>query len=319
MTTSTHYPIMGTVVQITLHIDGSIDGPMAEDIDTAIVEELNSLETTFSAFNPESELSTWRIGQVTVPSNHLETVLAATLRYQLSSGGRFNPLAGEICQVWAEAARSGEPPDRGELERLARGIEVPRYALAPARPTADCSRLNLNAIAKGYCVDAAAQFALQTFANLEAIVINAGGDLLDRRRTPDSDHERAPIPTDDSPIFGVENPHRPYDNEPPLCQIRIHNQALATSGQARRGIRIGSEWYGHCLDPRTGQPVSKIASVTVIAPTAMDADALATIFTLTEPEAAIALADAAPGVGVFIVDNDRQQHANGYWSDRIER
>ena len=131
MTTSTHYPIMRTVVQITLHIDGSIDGPTAEDIDTAIVEELNSLETTFSAFNPESELSTWRIGQIAVPSNHLETVLAAALRYQLSSGGRFNPLAGEISQVWAEATRSGEPPDRGAG---ARPQEHPQHEHQRTRP-----------------------------------------------------------------------------------------------------------------------------------------------------------------------------------------
>lgn len=57
-------------------------------------------------------------------------------------------------------------------------------------------------------------------------------------------------------------------------RIVLHNQAVTTSGNYRSGTRIGNKFYGHVMDPLTGYPVDNgVVSVTVIANTAMEADA----------------------------------------------
>jgi thiamine biosynthesis lipoprotein len=98
-----------------------------------------------------------------------------------------------------------------------------------------------------------------------------------------------------------------------LFTIRLANGAIATSGQARRGFRVGGRWYGHCLDARTGMPIEHLASVSVIAPTAMLADVLATVMSTMTPEEGVDWIEGSEwsdSVGVFFVDIDGSHRAN---------
>ncbi|HOB06218.1 MAG TPA: FAD:protein FMN transferase [Propionibacteriaceae bacterium] len=150
----------------------------------------------------------------------------------------------------------------GALERDGLSIEL-RYVLAMAERFRDLSGgaldaglppdLDLDAIAKGYIVDRAA-VAVAT-AGAWSVLVNIGGDLV----------HQGPVPVE----VGIEDPRTPYDNAPPLTTVKLAGRALATSGIARRGQ--------HIRDPRTGQPSTATLSVTVIADSALVADALATV------------------------------------------
>ena len=167
------------------------------------------------------------------------------------------------------------------LAELAASIREPRFAIdGHGRPvrTGDCSMLNLNAFAKGWIVDRALELGWAT-GLAASIVVNAGGDLA---------HRGEPAVQ-----VGVENPLRPYDNEPPLMTLALSNAGMATSGRARKGYRIGGRWYSHVIDPRTGHTVDTVASVTVIAPSAADADALATVLGVLPPDEADRLGAAS--------------------------
>ena len=78
-------------------------------------------------------------------------------------------------------------------------------------------------------------------------------------------------------------------------------RALATSGSRAQSFVHGGRRYGHILDPRTGWPAEGVVSVTVVAPTATRADALATAFCAMGPEASLDYCRSRPEIGVVLV------------------
>ncbi|MCU1394393.1 MAG: FAD:protein transferase [Ilumatobacteraceae bacterium] len=292
-----HQPLLGTVVEVRI---AGADAAAAES-DRRIVAEVQRLEQVFSVYEPTSELSRWRRGDDVAISAELDEVLRLALRWQVLSGGAFNPAAGVLGRMWSEAAAHDAEPDPDTLLAAAMSIQAPRFAVGPAgpRPIADCATIDLNAIAKGYIVDRAV-VAGCAVGGVQSVVVNAGGDLLHRGAG--------------SLRVGIENPATPYDNAPPLLTVEIAGRGLATSGSARRGVRIGGRWYSHVVDPRTGRPVDHVRSASVIAHDATTADAVATVVGVLAPAAAIAFADALDDVSCCTVDDAGTVWRSAGWS-----
>jgi len=279
-----HQPLLGTVVEV--RCDGA-DEDQAEAVDAAVVAETARLERVFTVHDPGSELRRWQRGEVEAPGPELADVLALALDWQLRSGGAFNPAAGAVAALWRAAEARGEPPTPAEQAAVAAVVRRPLYHLDPegvprldiaVDPGAERGVLDLNALAKGWIVDRA-MAAGRSVAPPEAdLVVSAGGDL--RHTGPGSAR------------VGIENPLRPYDNEPPVVTVEVSDAGLATSGRARRGFRIGGRWYGHVVDPRTGATVDHVAGITVVGPDAATADVLATILGLMVPADAAAHGEA---------------------------
>jgi thiamine biosynthesis lipoprotein len=80
---------------------------------------------------------------------------------------------------------------------------------------------------------------------------------------------------------------------------------LGTSGGAFQHFVVDGKVYGHILDPRTGEPATGPASVTVLAPSAADADALSTAFFLLGAEAAEAFVAGHPEIGIVLVEEEQ--------------
>jgi hypothetical protein len=99
-----------------------------------------------------------------------------------------------------------------------------------------------------------------------------------------------------------------------MAAIHVHERGLATSGGYRRGVRIQGQWYSHILDPRTGRSVDHVASATVIAATARDADALATIFSVLSPAETEQFAAARPDVEYLLITRDGKKISSPGWS-----
>ena len=83
--------------------------------------------------------------------------------------------------------------------------------------------------------------------------------------------------------MGVRNPLRPARR---LGHLRLYNRALATSGSGTQFFMHDGHRYGHILDPRSGRPAEGVLSISVLAPTAAQADALSTAFYVMGPDAA---------------------------------
>ena len=101
--------------------------------------------------------------------------------------------------------------------------------------------------------------------------------------------------------IGVAAPWADSESSDPLVFIQIKDRSVATSGSSQRGFRIGGKWYSHVFDPRTGTPVERVASATVVARGAVDADALAKACCVLEPEQSLRLIQSLPDTECLIV------------------
>ena len=135
--------------------------------------------------------------------------------------------------------------------------------------------LMLNSFAKSYIIKHASD-AANTSANVNAVIVNIGGDMVVSGNLDET--------------ITISNPKADAENEMPIDQLVISNKAVATSGNYRRGELISGQWYSHIVDPRTGYPADNIISATVVASNATDAGALATAFNVMSPSESIKLA-----------------------------
>jgi thiamine biosynthesis lipoprotein len=294
-----HHPLLGTTVEI--RVGAGATRRTAGRIDRVAVDEMLRLEQVFSTYRTDSELERWKRGEVPVPSEDLCSALALALDWQERSRGVFNTSSGTLTALWRLAEVRGVPPSQDEMAAAAAAVQHPQYCVEDGVPfiAGDPSGINLNAFVKGWIADRALT-AASLSAPGEDIVVNAGGDLC---------HSGA------SAIeVGIENPLRPYDNEPPVARVRVANGGLATSGLARRGFRIAGRWYPHVIDPRTAAAVDTIASISVVASDAATADVLATIVGLLPPEEATDHCTAI-GLACLVIDPNGRHWSNRAWAD----
>lgn len=124
--------------------------------------------------------------------------------------------------------------------------------------------------------------------------------------------QNAPSETDESSVppgwlVGIAHPTKPNRR---LCGIWLHNSALATSGSGKQFFHHRGKRFGHVMDPRTGYPAGDLLSLTVVAPRAVDADAIATgLFVMGSTEAA-QLADRLGYPLLCVAPTDRQDDVN---------
>ena len=152
-------------------------------------------------------------------------------------------------------------------------------------------KINLGSIGKGYAIDRAVDVIRRHWFPTSALIHGGQSSLFALGSPPGRFGGRWEV--------ALRNPFRP---ETPLGVLRLRNRGLGTSGGAFQQFVVDGQVYGHILDPRTGEPASGPASVTVLAPTAADADALSTAFFLLGAEAAEAYTASHPEVGIVIVE-----------------
>lgn len=301
-----HYqPVMGTDLRVQVWAG---DRAAAEHAERVLVERIGELSAVFTTWQDDSLLVRWRRGEVDAPpGSELEQVLASAADWFVRGRGSFHPACEALRRRWLEAEATGVVPSREELQDLADGLRDLPWRAEDGHPgaerivrTGDCSGADLNAFVKGWILDDAIRAARQRVPGTTRIGVNAGGDL----RHVGWGSWRV----------GVEDPLRPSDNGADrLCTIAVANQAVATSGLARRGFRVGDRWFGHVVDPRTGWPVDHVAQVSVAAPDAATADVLATICGVLPLDEGIALVEQQAGAEALVVGARGEQVTTPGW------
>ncbi|KEF35197.1 nosX protein [Deinococcus sp. RL] len=279
--------------------------PQAEAAERAALDEVERLSALLNRFDPASEFSRWAAteGQPLPLSPELRQVLEQAELWRERSGGAFHPGADALGALWAAAAARGHPPDPQALAAVTAALRFPLWTLNQGGTATRHGTLpfGLNALAKGYVVDRAAEAAFAA-PGVRAVLVNAGGDL----RTLGGRGVRV----------AVADPSTPRDDAPPLTWVRVRQGALATSGGAHRGYRIGPAQFSHVLDPRSGQPVAAVLGVTVTAPDCLTADALATALSVLGPAEGLALAERTPGAAALLVTREGERYASRRWGQR---
>jgi thiamine biosynthesis lipoprotein ApbE len=296
-----HENVMGT----SLELHGSADSePSARGAEGRVLREIERLSAIFSGYDRESEFSRWQatLGTPTKVSPELFEVLQASDHWRVRSGGAFDPRVEALTRLWSRCAREDRTPTPEELTGARSLMSGDAWRLDPLARTAEhlsTCPLTLNAIAKGYIVERACQVALDPSRGVRGLLLNIGGDLRVVGETVRS--------------IAIANPRADSESSPPLTFIDIQDRAVGTSGNAQRGWRIQGHWYSHILDPRTGMPVERTISATVITGRSADADALDTIFNVLPVEESLRLARSLPDVECLIVTADGRVHPSAGW------
>jgi thiamine biosynthesis lipoprotein len=149
-----------------------------------------------------------------------------------------------------------------------------------ARPRGAGTPRNVDALGKAYIIERAVKAAAAA-SDSEGVLLNIGGDIVARG-----------LPCE----IALADPGAPHENAAPLTRIRLHNAAIATSGTYARGA--------HLLDARTGQPAALASSGTVVASSAMTANALATALCLTDSASGLRLVERTQGADALRVGLD---------------
>jgi thiamine biosynthesis lipoprotein len=260
-------------------------------------EWFRRVEECCTRFDPHSEMMrlTTRIG-VPVP---VSALLYEAVQFAVSvaeeSGGAFDPTIGQPMETrgFNREYRTGQVVRTDLQTGLAGGIESGSpnavsyrdVRLDPARRTITLARplvLDLGAVAKGLAIDMAAR----ELRPLEDYAIDAGGDLYVAGCNPGG----APW------SIGIRHPRH---GDRLIDSVRASNLAVCTSGDYERRSS-GEDGAHHILDPRTGASAGAVASVTVVAPTAMAADALATSAFVLGPAAGIQLLERQGVNGLMV-------------------
>lgn len=250
--------LMDTHVSVAVQDDGR------EDWDAAIDRGLRwfqRIEESCSRFDPESEVMQLvaRVGTPVVASPLLFEAVRFALDVARASGGAFDPTVGAALerrgfnQNYRTGARIATiVADAGASWRDVT-IDPERRTIALQRPLV----LDLGAVVKGMAIDLAAR----ELAAAPGFAIDAGGDLYVHGQNPEGQPWR----------IGVRHPRAPGQL---LGVVEVSDLAVCTSGDYER-VADDAEGH-HLLDPRSGRSVDAVASVTVIGPTAMAADAVGT-------------------------------------------
>ena len=160
------------------------------------------------------------------------------------------------------------------------------------RKEVDGLQIDLSAIAKGYGVDAVC-VRLKELGHLNALV-EVGGEL---RTMGNADGDRPWR-------IGIDRPTTmgPSMGESLQAIIEVGERAIATSGDYRNWREVDGVRISHTIDPRTGRPVDNtVASATVLAPSCMEADALATALMVLGPEQGLKLIETMSGVEASLI------------------
>jgi thiamine biosynthesis lipoprotein len=151
--------------------------------------------------------------------------------------------------------------------------------------------INLGSIGKGWALDRAARQLRER--GLPAGLLHGGHSSVYAMGSTPGDERGWSV--------GIRHP---WCAERRLALVRLRERGLATSAATFQHLEYNGRKLGHILDPRSGWPAEGMASVTVTAPTAAAADALATAFFILGKEATFAWCAAHPEVGAVLLAED---------------
>jgi thiamine biosynthesis lipoprotein len=262
--------------------------PEARDAALAVrpaIQAVRMVERRMSTYRPDSEVSLLNSMAHERPvwvSEPTRDVLRRSVEIWRLTGGAFDVTYAPLRDLWRRAVEEGKEPEPDALAATLSLVGSDRLIIKDSHIgfAAEGMAVDLGGIAKGHAIELAAD-TLQE-AGVQAALVDIGGDIR---------------------LLGAPAPDRPWrvrvrrpPGGPDQVILRLSSCAVATSGDYARGFRVGEEWYSHVIDPRSGHPVESVPSVTVLAPDAATADALATALGVMGPDAALSLVGSLPEI-----------------------
>ena len=281
--------IMDTFVTVTVVTD---DQKHATETLDAVFEEFRRIEKKFTIFDhsPLSELN--QKGYLETDDQEFLRILRKAYYYSQITEGYFDMTVQPILDLYTRSfSATGSPPTQEDIDSALRSVGYMNVIITDSSVTLhNDTKLTLNALVKGYAVDSAIDIILEH--NISSALVNAGGDLRAIGKKPDGS------------LWSIALAN-PDNTQEFLTVIDADNIAVATSGNYERYFDPSRRFH-HIVDPHTGYSAQGLISVTIIAPTASQADALATAVFVMGKEKGLDLIQRLETVEALLVTEDRE-------------
>jgi thiamine biosynthesis lipoprotein len=262
-------------------------------------DEIDRLEAQLTVYRDTSEVSRLNALAFHYPipvEEGLFELLALAARLTSETRGAFDVTAGALIKAWGFYKGPRRVPPAAERAAVLECVGMHHVELDAERRTVRFLRpgleINLGSIGKGYALDRAAE-KLRREGNLAAGLLHGGQSSVYAIGKQPGDERGWPVAL-----------RHPWEPERSLGTIYLSDQALATSAATFQYLEHAGRKLGHILDPRTGWPAEGMASVSVVAPTAAEADALATAFYILGVEAAQDYCEQHPALSAVLLPED---------------
>ena len=276
--------LMGTRIHLTVVAEESRQGQTAIDATFAAMQRLIAFFDHRQQTGPLAALN--RRGFLDQAPPELVQVLQRAVDFGELTQGAFDVTIKPLLD-----ARQAGHTDSVDLRALVdfRQIQIDGERIRLGIPG---GAITLDGIAKGRVIDGGVDTLQQM--GFDNVLVEADGDLRTLGARADGTPWRV----------GIAHPRQAAQGEI-LSVLPVGAQAVATSGDYMHTFATDYSQH-HIIDPRSGRSPVELASATVLAATALDADALGTALMVLGSQAGLALAESLPGVEAVLVTKDLQ-------------
>jgi thiamine biosynthesis lipoprotein len=263
---------------------------LQEEIDAKLVN-INKLMSTYDTTSELSRFNQYRYSDNFEVSKETLTVVNEALRLARLSDGVLDVTVGPLVNLWGFGPnkRPEKVPTQADIDAVRDYVGYEKLSTTPtglmkANPML---YVDLSTIAKGYGVDEVA--AILDAHHLQHYLVEIGGEMRVKGERGDGSEW----------LIAIE---KPVTTERAVQKVvSIGTNAIATSGDYRNYYEEDGKRYSHLIDPNTGSPITHdLVSVTVVNPSSMIADGLATAFNVMGWQRAIDLAEQEQ-LAVFLI------------------
>jgi FAD:protein FMN transferase len=288
--------LMGNIFNITVV---AVDEKTANTHIESAIAEIRRIEKLLTTYSDDSQTNLINANAGIKPVKVDEEVfnlIERSIGISKITQGAFDISYGSIDKsLWNFDKSMTKLPDSKTALKMVHLIDFRNIILDKENTTVFLKekgmRIGFGGIGKGYAAEMAKQILVKQ--NVKSGIINASGDLCVWGQQPDNKKW----------TIGVADPVSPNK---PFSYMEISNSAVATSGNYEKFVTINGKKYSHTIDPKTGLPISGIKSVTIIAPNAEFADAMATPIAVMGIKAGLFLIDQIPNLHCIIIDDNNK-------------
>lgn len=282
----------------------SLDASWANDCLDEAIAEISRIERLLTTFSEDSQTNQINANAGIKPVQvdpEVFALIERSLRLSALTQGAFDITYGSIDKrFWNFDTTMTALPEPKTARRMIRLINYRNVMLDVDKHTVFLKekgmRIGFGGIGKGYAAEQAKRVLRER--GVESGIVNAAGDLTTWGSQPNGQ----------AWTIGIADPN--LASRQAFSYLAISNMAVATSGSYEKFALINGKRYAHTIDPKTGYPVSGIKSVTIIAPNAELADALATPVMVMGVQVGLNLINQMRHIACIIIDDNDVLHTS---------
>ncbi|WP_286815055.1 FAD:protein FMN transferase [Maribacter sp. UBA849] len=284
--------LMGSRFDITVVAKDPIEGQ--EYINLA-VSEITRIEKLISSWDPNSQTSEINKNAGVQPVKvdaELFNLIQRGIGISTLTDGAFDISYASMDNIWRFDGSMTKMPEEATIKASVSKVGYQNILLNKKDHTVFLKlkgmKIGFGAIGKGYAADKAKELLISR--GVVAGIINASGDMNTWGKQPNGDSWQVAItnPMNKNKVFAL---------------LPLDNGAVVTSGNYEKYVTFNNTRYTYIIDPRSGYPATGIVSVTVFAPKAELADALATSVFVMGKEVGLNRIEQLPKVECIIIDD----------------